>query len=73
MSNNIFIHYLEHAPAGFHGFVSHNEDDTYSIFLDPNDSSERILKTLMHEIDHIDNADFQKECVQDIEQEAHEA
>lgn len=73
MSNNIFIHYLEHAPAGFHGFVSHNEDDTYSIFLDPNDSAERRLEALMHEIEHIGNADFHKEKVQDIEREAHGA
>lgn len=67
MRETIIIKYLEHAPAGFHGMVTHNADDTYTILLDPNDSAAKILETYFHELNHIKNNDFEKEDVQSIE------
>lgn len=67
MRETIIIQFLEHAPAGFHGMVTHNEDDTYTILLDPNDSAAKILETYFHELNHIKNRDFAKDSVQEIE------
>ena len=64
--------FLEHAPAGFHGMVVRNPDDSYTILTDPNDSFERRMMAVKHELDHIENEDFQIEDVQMIETKAHE-
>lgn len=63
--------FLEHAPAGFHGMVIHNPDDSYTILTDPNDSYERRMIAVKHELDHIENDDFQIDDVQMIESSAH--
>lgn len=68
---DVFIHYLEHAPAGFHGFVTHNADDSYSVFLDPNDSIERRSEAYLHELKHIDRNDLDFGDVEIIELLAH--
>ena len=65
------IGYLEHAPAKFHGMVTHNPDDSYTILLDPNDTYEQRLKTIKHELEHIKNDDFSIEDIQKIEARAH--
>lgn len=67
----INIGYLEHAPAKFHGMVTHNPDDSYTILLDPNDTYEQHLKTIKHELEHINNGDFSIEDIQKIETMAH--
>lgn len=63
--------FLEHAPAGFHGMVIHNPDDSYTILTDPNDSFERRMIAAKHELDHINGGDFCIEDVQQIEADAH--
>ena len=63
--------FLEHAPAGFHGMVVRNPDDSYTILTDPNDSYERRMIAVKHELDHIENDDFQIDDVQMIESSAH--
>lgn len=67
----INIGFLEHAPARFHGMAVHNPDDSYTILLDPNDTHEQRLKTLQHELDHINNDDFHFDDIQKIEARAH--
>lgn len=67
----IVVRFLENAPAGFHGMVVRNDDDTYTILLDPNDSSDQILETYLHELNHISNNDFNKEDIQAVEAAAH--
>ena len=64
--------FLEHAPAGFHGMVIHNPDDSYTILTDPNDSFERRMMAVKHELDHIKNEDFGIDDVQAIEADARE-
>lgn len=68
---DIIVRYLEHAPVGFHGMVTKNEDDTYTVLLDPNDSCDRILEAYFHELKHIGGDDLSKEDVQAIEAAAH--
>lgn len=45
-------------PSGVRGFIIHDENDDYTIFL--NDRLGRIanLKTLDHELEHIESNDF---------------
>lgn len=69
--HQIVVRFLENAPAGFHGMVVRNDDDTYTILLDPNDSSDQILETYLHELNHISNNDFHKEDIQAVEAAAH--
>lgn len=68
----IIIKYLNNAPTKFHGMVTRNSDESYTILLDPNDSRERQLRAYKHEIEHILGADFEMENVQEIERETHE-
>lgn len=72
MNEVINVHYLENAPAGFHGMVVPNEDGSYTILLDPNDCPERRLEAYKHELNHILNGDFAKSDIQAIETAAHE-
>lgn len=48
-----------------------NPDDTFTIFLNENISDECRLKAYQHALRHIENDDFGKEDVQEIEREAH--
>lgn len=68
---DVYVYYIENAPAGFHGCVHANDDGSYSVFLDPNDTFERRLKTYKHEMKHIKNDDFNKEKIQEIEHNSH--
>ena len=45
--------YLVPLPHGVHGFVTPNDDDTYTIYINSNDSLERRIKALEHELEHI--------------------
>ena len=67
MNEVINVHYLENAPAGFHGMVIPNEDGSYTVLLDANDCQERRLEAYKHELDHILNGDFARPVVQTIE------
>lgn len=49
-----------------------NEDGTYSVFINARMASNQIEKTYMHEIEHIENGDFDKDQVQRIESYAHD-
>lgn len=71
MKEVINIGFLEHAPASFHGMTVKNEDGSYTILVDPNDTFEQRMKTARHELDHILNNDFSRSDVQQIEAAAH--
>lgn len=51
--------------------VRENTDGTYSIFLNTRCSHEQNVESYLHALRHIENNDFEKEDVQDIEREAH--
>ena len=54
----IYTRQAGNLPYGVKGFVIHDENDDYTIFL--NDRLGRIsnIKTLNHELEHIKNGDF---------------
>lgn len=46
-------------PRRQHGAVVSNEDDTFTAFIDPNDSYEAQLEGIKHELDdHLEHRDF---------------
>lgn len=71
MAETINIGFLEHAPAGFHGMVVKNDDDSYTILVDPNDTFERRMQAIKHELEHIEADDFSVDDIQKIETRAH--
>lgn len=73
MTEAINFGFLEHAPAGFHGMTVKNEDGSFTILVDPNDTFERRMKTIEHELEHIVRDDFSEDDIQKIEALAHKA
>ncbi len=62
---------LENAN-GVSGSVWHNSDDSYTIFIDAKLSTEKQRKVFLHEMKHIQQNDFGKYNVHEIEIRAHE-
>lgn len=48
-----------------------NEDDSYTLFLNARLSQESRLKSYYHALQHIQEQDFKKEDIQQIELQAH--
>lgn len=51
--------------------VTENEDGSYTIFVNNNLCESKRIRAIKHAIDHIENRDFGKEDIQEIEFEAH--
>ena len=51
--------------------VRENEDCTYTILLNSRFNHERNQTSYLHALKHIQNGDYEKESVQEIEAEAH--
>lgn len=51
--------------------VVENEDGSYTIFINENLFDEKRMKVYQHALAHIQNFDFEKYDVQDIEAHAH--
>lgn len=51
--------------------VVKNEDDTYSIFINAKLNYEQQYEALNHELAHINNTDFEKQDVEEIEIQNH--
>lgn len=49
-----------------------NKDDSYTILLNARLSREKQLEAYCHAMRHIENGDFEKDDVQEIETAAHE-
>lgn len=45
-------------PSGVKGFIIHDENDDYTIFLNDRLGRDVNLKTLGHELEHIENGDI---------------
>lgn len=69
LEHEISVHYIEH--LGNKEAVTQNEDGSYSVFLDPALSYEMQHEKYEHALRHIQNHDFEKENVQEIEAQAH--
>ena len=59
--NGINVFFL---PLKTHGAVTYNDDDSYTIFINCNDSVERQRQTFVHEMKHIEGDDFDLKDVQ---------
>ena len=54
-------------PSRIKGYVSENDDDTYTIILNSRLTHEQNVKTFTHELSHIENNDFEKPTVDEAE------
>jgi hypothetical protein len=54
----IFTRQADDLPYGVKGLVVHDENDDYTIFLNDRLGPEVNLKTLDHELEHIESNDF---------------
>lgn len=73
MGENINVRYIS-LPSRVHGVSVRNDDDSYTVFLDPADSADRQQTAYRHEIEHILNGDFDDidtKFADSIEVEAH--
>lgn len=68
--NDIFVYVLD-LPESIRGRVVENEDSTYTIFINAKLSYEMQIHVYQHELKHIENGDFEKTDVQQIEAIAH--
>lgn len=66
---NIF---LVNFPTSEKEMVVQNEDDSYTILINAKLSQDGQLKAYQHALNHINNGDFEKSDVQNIELQAHE-
>lgn len=61
-------------PPGMHGATVKNDDMGFTVFLDPNDPPDVQREGYLHEMEHIENGDFDNICDKDadmIEVNAH--
>ena len=70
---DINVQFVNGLPASFHGACTSNEDGSYTIVLDPNDSVERQQKAYSHEIEHIKKDHFSGPCADQAEADARTA
>ena len=71
MSIDYHVELISFPSAKVHETVTQNEDGSYTIFLDKNSTLELQKKRFLHVMRHLSGNDFEKECVQRIEAEAH--
>ena len=64
------IKYLD-LPGTVKAVSTKNEDDSYTVILNSKLNYEQNISSYKHEISHIDNDDFCKECADSIEYNAH--
>ena len=71
MNEDIFVHYLDLGSAK--STITHNEDGSYSIFINSRLSREQQVTEYMHELQHILSDDFNRrhETVDRLEYYAH--
>lgn len=69
-NENVFVKFIDFPVKG-NETVTRNEDDTYTVFINSRLSREMQLKAYMHALVHIQNGDFDKTDVDQIEYTAH--
>ena len=58
-------------PFGIKGSVNKNEDGSYTVIINARLNVEQHREVYMHEVEHIENGDFDKPDVDIIEYNAH--
>lgn len=69
MDNDIYV-YFEHLPDGINEVIRPCLGG-YTIYLDPRQSFESMRDSYKHALSHIEQNDFEREDVQEIEKQAH--
>lgn len=67
----ITVHLISIRNPKFREAVAENEDGSFSIFINANLAANQIEKAYRHALWHIEQGDFQKNDVQEIEERAH--
>lgn len=67
---DVFVRPLN-METGIHEQIHDNNDGTYTVFLNARDSFDVQKKSYEHAVRHIQNGDFEKASVQEIELAAH--
>ena len=70
-SENVFVELVDFGEIPGAEMVTQNDDGSYTILLNARYSFERQQEACRHACWHIDNLDFEKCDVQEIETEAH--
>ena len=70
MTENVNV-VLLNMENGIHEQVTKNRDGSFTVFLNLKDSFETQKQSYKHAMGHVQNDDFQKSNVQDIEFQAH--
>lgn len=70
IKDNIFVHYID-IDANWKESVIQNDDNTYSIFINARLSHQMQIEAYNHALKHIEEDDFDKFDVQNIEARAH--
>lgn len=63
--DNVFVKMCD-LPGTVHSFVIAHPDQTYTIVLNSRLSHEQHLLSYQHELDHINNGDYDKKCSVDL-------
>ena len=71
LTNEVNVILLDFKTTKGSEMVSANEDGSYTIFINSRLSNDSQLKAYRHAINHIENGDFEKKDVQQIEYKAH--
>lgn len=69
MTDNVYI-YMQPLPSGLKSFATPCSDG-YTVYIDPRLDREAQLRAYEHELEHIENGDFEKTTPQKIEVEVH--
>ena len=69
MDDDIYV-YFEHLPDGINEVIRPCLGG-YTIYLDPRQSFESMRDSYKHALSHIEQNDFEREDVQEIEKQAH--
>lgn len=58
-------------PFGIKGSVNKNDDGSYTVIINSKLNAEQQREVYLHEVEHIENGDFDKSDVDIIEHDAH--
>lgn len=69
MTDNVYI-YMQPLPFGLKSFATPCSDG-YTVYIDPRLDSAAQLRAYQHELEHIENGDFEGSDVSEIEARGH--
>lgn len=70
MIPNIYV-YLANLPSGVNEFITETPEGDYTIYLSASNTQEQWEKSYKHALKHIEQYDFEKRNVQEIEYSSH--